>query len=59
MTLFEEWEDEASFVEHVRSKDYGYILEWMELSLVKPEVTVSKGTNHKGFKLIKEIRRTH
>ena len=57
LTLFEEWEDEASFVEHVCSKDYGYILEWMELSVEKPEVMVCKKTEQDGIKLIKEIRR--
>jgi quinol monooxygenase YgiN len=42
VALFEEWRDEASFAEHVNSKDYRFILEWMEMSIKKPTVTVCR-----------------
>lgn len=57
VTLFEEWENELSFVEHVSSSDYRHILEWIELSVEQPEVTVCKKINHDGLKLIKKIRK--
>ena len=56
VVLFEEWDDEASFVDHVCSSDYTYILEWMEQSIVKPEVKVGAVTKSNGLKYIREIR---
>lgn len=56
VVLFEEWDDEASFVDHVCSRDYMYILEWMEQSIVKPEVKVGAVTKSNGLKYIREIR---
>ena len=57
VVLFEEWRDEASFAEHVSSKDYRFILEWMELSIKKPTVTVCRGPNHNGIEFIKRVKK--
>ena len=59
MILFEEWKNEAAFTEHVRSSDYRHILEWMELSTMKPEVTVSNRLNDDGLQLIRKIKTDH
>lgn len=56
VVLFEEWDDEASFIDHVCSRDYMYILEWMEQSIVKPKVKVGAVTKSNGLKYIREIR---
>ena len=55
--LFEEWRDEASFAEHVSSKDYRFILEWMEMSIKKPTVMVCRGPNHNGLEFIKRLKK--
>jgi len=54
--LFEEWDSETSFVDHVCSRDYKYILEWMEQSVVKPNVKVGAVTKSEGLEYIREIR---
>lgn len=56
VVLFEEWDDEASFIDHVCSRDYMYILEWMEQSIVKPEVKVGAVTKSNGLEYIRDIR---
>ncbi len=57
VALFEEWRDEASFAEHVSSKDYRFILEWMEMSIKKLTVTVCRGSNHNGIEFIKRLKK--
>jgi len=59
VALFEEWRDEASFAEHVGSKDYRFILEWMEMSIKKPTVTVCREPNHNGIEFIKRLKQMH
>lgn len=56
VVLFEEWDSETSFVDHVCSRDYRYILEWMEQSIVKPKVKVGAVTKSNGLEYIQEIR---
>ena len=56
MALLQEWESESAFADHVSSRDYRYILEWMEMSASKPTVTVSRELNRKGFEIIKGLR---
>ena len=56
----EEWIDEASFAEHVRSKDYLKILEWMELSAQQPDIkmeSIKEGQN--GMGCIEKYRAAH
>ena len=55
ITLFEEWRDLAAFAEHIDSKDYLYILEWMEMSARKPMVTVYRRSIRDGFEFIKRL----
>jgi quinol monooxygenase YgiN len=55
MALLQEWESESAFAAHVGSKDYRYILEWMDRSAVKPRVTICKNLDHGGFKVIKNL----
>ena len=57
VALFEEWRDEASFAEYVNSKNYRFILEWMEMSIKKPTVTVCRGPNHNGIEFIKRLKK--
>ena len=56
VVLLEEWENEAMFIDHVSSRDYRYILEWMEQSVVKPEVRVGAVTKSNGLEYIRNIR---
>jgi quinol monooxygenase YgiN len=56
VVLFEEWDTEASFINHVNSRDYMYILEWIEQSIKKPEVKVGAVTKRDGLKYIQGIR---
>jgi len=56
VVLFEEWDTESAFIEHVCSRDYRYILEWMEQSVKKPEVTVGEITKPDGLEYIQRIR---
>jgi quinol monooxygenase YgiN len=53
MALLQEWESEEMFNAHVGSKDYRFILEWMEA--IKPEVTICKNPDHKGFRVIMDL----
>jgi quinol monooxygenase YgiN len=55
MALLEEWESESAFAGHVGSKDYRYILEWMEMSATRPEITICKNPDYKGLKVIKDL----
>lgn len=55
MALLQEWVSEDMFAAHVVSKEYRYILEWMEMSSTKPQVTVCRKPDHEGFKLIKDL----
>lgn len=55
MALLQEWESENTFAAHIGSKDYRYILEWMEMSATKPEVTICKNPDHKGLKVMKDL----
>ncbi len=57
MALLQEWETESAFAEHVGSRDYRYILEWMEMSDCTPAVTVSRELNRSGFEVIKKLMR--
>lgn len=56
VVLLEEWDSEASFRDHVCSRDYGYILEWMEQSIERPEVKVGAITACNGLEYIRNIR---
>ena len=56
VVLFEEWDTEAAFIDHVCSSDYMYILEWMEQSVVKPKVKLGAVTKSNGLEYIREIR---
>ncbi len=56
MALLQEWESESAFADHVSSRDYRYILEWMEMSASEPAVTVCRGLNRHGFELISNLR---
>lgn len=56
VVLFEEWDSEASFSDHVRSRDYGYILEWMEQSIERPEVKLGAVSARNGLEYIRNIR---
>ena len=56
VALIEEWDNEALFIEHVCSRDYLYIMEWMEQSVVKPEVKVGAVTKSDGLEYIQNIR---
>jgi quinol monooxygenase YgiN len=55
MVLLQEWDSEHLFAAHVVSKEYRYILEWMEMSSTKPQVTVCKKPDRGGFKLITDL----
>ena len=55
MALLQEWDSEAAFAAHVGSRDYRYILEWMEMSTTKPQFTICKRPDYKGFKLIRNL----
>ncbi|MFZ9037007.1 MAG: putative quinol monooxygenase [Gammaproteobacteria bacterium] len=55
MALLQEWESENAFADHVGSRDYRYILEWMEMSASVPEVTVCRGLEHRGFDVIRRL----
>ncbi len=56
MALLQEWESESAFARHVGSRDYRYILEWMEMSASKPTVTVSREMNRRGLEIIENLR---
>lgn len=56
VVLFEEWDCEASFRDHVCSRDYGYILEWMEQSIERPEVKLGAVSARNGLEYIRDIR---
>ena len=55
MALLQEWENESAFTSHVGSRDYRYILEWMEMSCRKPEITIFRNPQHNGFEHIKRL----
>lgn len=56
VVLLEEWDNEASFIDHVNSRDYRYILEWMEQSVVSPQVRVGAVIKSNGLAYIRDIR---
>lgn len=56
VVLLEEWDSEAAFRDHVCSRDFGYILEWMEQSIERPEVTVGAVSARNGLDYIRNIR---
>jgi quinol monooxygenase YgiN len=55
LALLQEWDSESAFAAHVGSKDYRYILEWIEGSATKPKVTICRKLHHGGFKIIKDL----
>ncbi len=60
VTLCEEWANETCFADHVRSRDYMKILEWMELSAAKPEIRMeSINAGEDGMAFIEKYRSSH
>ena len=58
ISLVQEWENVEKFGQHVGSKEYRHILEWMELSVEQPKVTVCDRINPDGMELIERLRGT-
>ena len=55
MALLQEWTDKKAFAAHVESRDYRFILEWMEMSATKPEITICKNPDYKGIRVIRDL----
>ena len=56
MMLFEEWEDWDSLENHIRSDSFRNILELMELSIERPEITFHSVSESKGLEFIERLR---
>lgn len=56
IVLFEEWENEEALAAHVESSSYRHVLEWMEMSVKKPTVTICRQPDHEGLEFIKQYR---
>ena len=56
VVLLEEWDSETAFKDHVRSWDFDHILEWLEQSIQRPEVTVGAVSARNGLDYIRDIR---
>ncbi|MDJ0777121.1 MAG: antibiotic biosynthesis monooxygenase family protein [Gammaproteobacteria bacterium] len=55
VVLLQEWENEKAFSEHVESREYRYILEWIEMSSTRPKVTVYRRPSASGLEYIKRL----
>ena len=55
ITLLMAWRNETSFNGHVVSRDYRHILEWMEMSCRKPEITISREPDRNGMEFIEGL----
>ena len=55
VVLLQEWENENEFTDHLASKEYRHILEWIEMSSKKPKVTVYHRPSASGLDYIKQI----
>lgn len=57
ISYYEFWNDEDSLNRRIKSEQFKYILNVIDMSSSKPEILISKVINNEGIKFIQSIRK--